>query len=61
MPRIRDALKSYAASYSDEKQSNPQFKLIDSMASSTVQGISDRYWTEHTGHELGMVVWRTSG
>ena len=51
--KIRDALKSYAASYSDEKQSNPQFKLIDSMASSMVQGISDRYWTEHTGTRTG--------
>lgn len=47
--KIRDALKQFAAARSDEKPVNPQFKLIDSMAASMVQGISDRYWTEHTG------------
>ena len=47
--KIRDALKHFVAARSDEKPVNPQFKLIDSMAASMVQGISDRYWTEHTG------------
>lgn len=47
--KIRDALKTFAASRSEEKPVNPQFKLIDSMAKNMVQGISDRYWTEHTG------------
>jgi hypothetical protein len=47
--KIRDALKTFAQARSDEKPVNPQFKLIDSMAASMVKGISDRYWTEHTG------------
>lgn len=47
--KIRDALKSFAAARSEEKPINPQFKLIDSMAATMVQGISDRYWTENTG------------
>ena len=47
--KIRDALKSFAQARSDEKPVNPQFKLIDSMAELMVKGISDRYWTEHTG------------
>jgi len=51
--KIRDALKQFAAARSDEKPVNPQFKLIDSMAASMVQGISDRYWTEHTGKRTG--------
>ena len=47
--KIRDALKQFAAARSEEKPVNPQFKLLDSMAQNMVQGISDRYWTEHTG------------
>jgi hypothetical protein len=47
--KIRDALRTFAQARSDEKPVNPQFKLIDSMAASMVKGISDRYWTEHTG------------
>ncbi len=47
--KIRDALKTFADARSDEKPINPQFKLIDSMASMMVGGIADRYWTEHTG------------
>ena len=47
--KIRDALKSFAAARTEEKPINPQFKLIDSMAATMVQGISDRYWTENTG------------
>lgn len=51
--KIRDALKAFAHARSDEKPVNPQFKLIDAMAGSMVQGISDRYWTEHTGVRTG--------
>ncbi|NHB58002.1 hypothetical protein G9F32_08185 [Acinetobacter sp. 194] len=47
--KIRDALKSYAASRADDKPVNPEFRLIDSMAGQMVQAIADRYWTEHTG------------
>lgn len=47
--KIRDALKSFAQARSEDKPVNPKFKLIDSMAESMVKGISDRYWTEHTG------------
>ena len=47
--KIRDALRTFAQARSDEKPVNPQFKLIDSMAGMMVKGISDRYWTEHTG------------
>ena len=47
--KIREALKTFAASRTEEKPVNPQFKLVDSMAKNMVQGISDRYWTEHTG------------
>ena len=51
--KIRDALRSYAASQADDKPVNPNFKLIDSMAGLIVRGISDRYWTEHTGVRTG--------
>ncbi|QOW50704.1 MULTISPECIES: hypothetical protein [unclassified Acinetobacter] len=51
--KIRDALRTFAQARSDEKPVNPQFKLIDSMAESMVKGISDRYWTEHTGVRTG--------
>lgn len=47
--KMRDALKSFAQARSETKPVNPQFKLIDSMASIMVQGIADRYWTENTG------------
>ena len=47
--KIRDALKAFAPARSEEKPVNPQFRLVDSMAQNMVQGISDRYWTEHTG------------
>ncbi|MDV2469468.1 hypothetical protein QR674_10760 [Acinetobacter chinensis] len=47
--KVRDALKSYAASREEGKLVNPQFKLIDSMAAGMIQGIADRYWTENTG------------
>lgn len=47
--KIRDALRSYAASKADDKPTNPEFRLIDAMAGQMVQGISDRYWTENTG------------
>ena len=47
--KIRDALKTFATARSEEKPVNPQFRLVDSMAQNMVQGISDRYWTEHTG------------
>ncbi|QIC63222.1 hypothetical protein [Acinetobacter schindleri] len=51
--KLRDALKTFAQARSDEKPVNPQFKLIDSMASIMVGGIADRYWTEHTGVRTG--------
>ena len=47
--KVRDALRSFSNARSESKPVNPQFKLIDSMAGSMVQGISDRYWTENTG------------
>lgn len=47
--KIRDALRSYAASKAEDKPVNPEFRLIDSMAGQMVQGIADRYWTENTG------------
>lgn len=47
--RIRESLRAYAASKGDDKPVNPEFRLIDSMAGQMVQGIADRYWTEHTG------------
>lgn len=47
--KIRDALRSYAASQAEDKPVNPEFRLIDSMAGQMVQGIADRYWTENTG------------
>ena len=47
--KIRDALKSYAASVGEGKPVNPNFRLLDAMAGVMVRGISDRYWTENTG------------
>ena len=47
--KVRDALKSFAQSRTETKPANPQFRLIDSMASNIVQGVADRYWTENTG------------
>ena len=47
--KIRDALRSYAASRAEEVPVNPEFKLLDNMAGQMIQAISDRYWTENTG------------
>lgn len=47
--KIRDALRAYAASTTDDKAVNPEFRLIDQMAGQMVKNIADRYWTEHTG------------
>ena len=47
--KIRDALRSYAESRGDDKPVNPNFRLFDAMAGVMIRGISDRYWTEHTG------------
>lgn len=47
--KIRDALRSYDASRAEEKPVNPEYRLVDAMAGQMVQGIADRYWTEHTG------------
>jgi hypothetical protein len=47
--KLRAALKAYAASRADDKPVNPEFRLLDGMAGQMVQGIADRYWTEHTG------------
>ena len=47
--KIRDALRSYAASRAEEVPVNPEFKLLDNMAGQMVQAISDRYWTQNTG------------
>lgn len=51
--KIRDALRSYAASTEEDKPVNPEFKLIDAMAGQMVRSIADRYWTEHTGVRAG--------
>ena len=51
--KVRDALKTFAQARTEDKPVNPQFKLIDSMAAIMVSGISDRYWTEHTGVRSG--------
>lgn len=51
--KLRDALKAYAASRTDEKPINPEFRLFDAMAGQMVQGVADRYWTEHTGVRAG--------
>lgn len=51
--KIRDALRSYAASRADDKPVNAEFRLLDSMAGQMIQGIADRYWTENTGVRAG--------
>lgn len=47
--KVRDALRAYDASRTEEKPVNPEFRLIDGMAGQMIQGIADRYWTENTG------------
>lgn len=47
--KIRDALRVYQASLAEDKPVNPNYRLVDTMAGMMVRGISDRYWTEHTG------------
>ena len=47
--KIRDALRKYAASREEDKPVNPEFRLVDAMAGQMIQGVADRYWTEHTG------------
>jgi len=47
--KLRNALRAYAVSRADDKPINPEFKLLDAMAGQMMQGIADRYWTEHTG------------
>lgn len=51
--RIREALRTYAASREEDKPVNPEFRLIDAMAGQMVQSIADRYWTENTGVRAG--------
>ena len=47
--KLRDALRAYGASRAEDKPVNKEFRLLDSMADQMIQGIADRYWTEHTG------------
>lgn len=48
--RLRDALKSFAATQDSQDFSpNAQYHLFDRMGEMVVTNISDRYWTEHTG------------
>ena len=47
--KIRDAIKTFANARSDIKPVNQEFALIDSISKAAVMGVSDRYWTEHTG------------
>ena len=47
--KIRDALRKYAASREEDKPVNSEFRLVDAMAGQMIQGVADRYWTEHTG------------
>ena len=51
--KLRAALKAYAASREEDKPVNPEFRLLDAMAGQMIQGIADRYWTEHTGVRAG--------
>lgn len=48
--RLRDAFKSMAATYDNQDfKPNPQFALFDKLGELVTLGLSDRYWTEHTG------------
>lgn len=48
--KLRDSLKAYAATLDDpDFKLDPHFKLIDKFGELVIMGISDRYWTEHTG------------
>lgn len=48
--RLRDSLKAYAATQDDpDFKIDPHFKMFDKFGELVIMGISDRYWTEHTG------------
>jgi hypothetical protein len=48
--RLRDALKIYAATNDNQDfHIDPHFKMFDKFGELVIMGISDRYWTEHTG------------
>ena len=49
--RLREALTAYAAT-TDEGSTfvvNPKYRLFDKFGDLVIWGISDRYWTQHTG------------
>lgn len=43
---LRKAIRDFAA---NDKNINPEYRMMDAMAATIVEGISDRIWTEATG------------
>src|SRR5690554_8215485 len=46
--RLKAAIRQHAESL-ETTESNPEYRLIDVMATRQIQAISDRVWTEATG------------
>jgi hypothetical protein len=44
---IRDSIRAFAAT--QDAALNPKYRMVDQMAATIVQNISDRYWTQNTG------------
>ncbi|EKF73469.1 hypothetical protein A11A3_13530 [Alcanivorax hongdengensis A-11-3] len=44
--RLRKSIRDFAA---NDKDLDPNYQLLDTIAGSIIQGISDREWTENTG------------
>mgnify|MGYP005838368805 CR=1 FL=1 len=43
---LRKAIRDFAA---NDKKINPEYRMMDTMAATIIEGISDRLWTEATG------------
>lgn len=46
---VRDVIRQHATAKA-KKPADPERKLLDAIATQTLQAMSDRLWTEHTGH-----------
>lgn len=49
MEQVKEIIRQHAAA-KKKQPADPQRRLLDEIATSTLQAMSDRMWTEHTGH-----------
>ncbi|MFE8070176.1 hypothetical protein QQM79_03880 [Marinobacteraceae bacterium S3BR75-40.1] len=49
MDMLRDVIRAHAEAIEDEP-ADPQWRMVDAMGTQVIRSISDRLWTENTGH-----------